>query len=70
MLGLLISTGICEILKHGLYRIKLIDVCMRYQAKQPKTVVRKEEGLTSKEKEEVLEIMQKNDKALKILARM
>lgn len=43
---------------------------MRYQAKQPKTVVRNEEGLTSKEKEEVLEIMKKNDKALKILARM
>jgi len=43
---------------------------MRYPAKQPITVVRKEEGLTAKEKEAVEEIMQRNDKVLRILADM
>jgi len=43
---------------------------MRYPAKQPIKIVRKEEGLTAKEKETVDEIMHRNDKVLKILANM
>lgn len=43
---------------------------MRYPAKQPIKIVRKDEGLTAKEKETVDEIMHRNDKVLKILANM
>jgi len=43
---------------------------MRYPAKQPLKIVRKDEGLTAKEEETVDEIMQRNDKVLKILANM
>ncbi len=43
---------------------------MRYPGKQTGTVVRKEEGLTPKDKETVEEIMHRNDKALRTLARM
>lgn len=43
---------------------------MKYPRKQPGMVVRKDEGLTLKEKETVKEIMHRNDKALKLLARM
>jgi|GEM_PF-3392116 len=43
---------------------------MRYPAKQPIKVVRKDEGLTVKEKETIDEIMHRNDKVLKILANM
>jgi hypothetical protein len=43
---------------------------MRYLEKQPIKVVRKDEGLTTKEKEALDDIMQRNDKVLKILAQM
>ena len=43
---------------------------MRLPAKQPIKIVRKDEGLTAKEKETVDEVMRRNDKVLKILAHM
>ena len=42
---------------------------MRYPGKQHQKIVRKEEGLTAKEKEAVDEIIHMNDEVLKILAK-